>query len=127
MADLKVRTTGLATGDWLGTRVRRGANRPAIRAVGSANVRSRRDWFAPKRRRRPPRDDAAKSARAQTVNDVAGGKFCHADLRVCGADSPERGRIRGSVLAARYSRLGTRGSGLAARVRRGANRPATRA
>jgi hypothetical protein len=38
----------------------------AVRGVGSANVRSRRDRIAAKRRRRPPRDDAAKSARAQT-------------------------------------------------------------
>jgi len=32
----------------------------AHRGLGSANVRSRRDRIAPKRRRRPPRDDAAK-------------------------------------------------------------------
>ena len=36
----------------------------------------------------------AKSARAQTVNNVAGGKFCHAELRVCGADSPKRGSVQ---------------------------------
>ena len=50
-----------------------------------ANLRSRRDRIAPKRRRRLPRDDAAKSARAQTVIDVAGGAFCRAELRVCGS------------------------------------------
>jgi hypothetical protein len=36
------------------------------------------------------RDDAAKSARAPISDLVAGGAFCHADLRVCRADSPKR-------------------------------------
>ena len=35
----------------------------------------------------------AKLARAQTVINVAGGKCCHAGLRVCGADSPKRGNV----------------------------------
>jgi hypothetical protein len=35
----------------------------------------------------------AKPARAQTVINAAGGKFCHAELRVCEADSPKRGRV----------------------------------
>jgi hypothetical protein len=42
------------------------------------------------------RDDAAKSARAQTVIDIAGGAFCHAELRVCGSEDPMRSAVRGN-------------------------------
>jgi hypothetical protein len=55
-----------------------------------ANVRSRRDRIAPKRRRRPPRDDAAKSARAQTVINIAGGKFATPSFVFEGADTAKR-------------------------------------
>jgi hypothetical protein len=30
------------------------------------------------------------SARAQTVVNVAGGKFCHAELQFAGTDAPDR-------------------------------------
>jgi hypothetical protein len=38
--------------------------------------------------------NGTKSARAQTVDDIAGGKFCHAELRVCRAEDPMRSAIR---------------------------------
>jgi hypothetical protein len=72
-------------------RLRFEASAPQTLEVGAKRI-------PPKRRRRPPRDDAAKSARAQAVINVAGGKFCRAELRVCGSRCLEA-RSQGRALS----------------------------